>query len=165
MPIILAIIIILLDQLSKILYVNVFHAPNVTLIKGVFNLVYVENKGAAWGMFAGNQIWLYIFSGILITAMIVFYFIYNKKLDKLFNYSLMIIIAGAVGNMIDRIALGYVRDMIEFGFVEFPVFNIADSAITIGAILLIIDCLFLDGKKLFEDKPKENPQEEQTHGN
>lgn len=160
MPIIIGVLIIIADQISKVLYVNLWGAPDVTLIDGILNLTYVQNRGAAWGIFSEHQIWLYIFSGVLIAAMIFLYARYYKSLGKLMRIAGAMVIAGALGNMIDRVVLGYVRDMIQFAFIDFPVFNIADSAISIGAVLLFIDCLFLDGRKFFKDTEKEKIAEE-----
>ncbi|MBQ9950268.1 MAG: signal peptidase II [Clostridia bacterium] len=138
MPYIIAIVFILLDQLSKYLYVDVFGMPTVSVIDGVLELTYVENRGAAWGLFADRQILLYIFSAVITIAIIVFFILKYRKMGKLMRYSLALIIAGAVGNMIDRFAFGYVRDMINFAFIEFPVFNVADMCITVGAVLVLI---------------------------
>ena len=151
MPIIIGVLLILLDQITKYLYVNVFGAKDIIFIKNIINFTYVENRGAAWGLFADNQIWLYVFSGILVAVMIFAYIHYNKKMNLLMKYSFAITIAGAIGNMIDRLAFGYVRDMIQFAFITFPVFNVADSSITIGGILLVFDCLFGKGKQFFID--------------
>lgn len=160
MPIIIGALIIIADQISKVLYVDICGAPNVKLIDGILNLTYVQNRGAAWGIFSEHRIWLYIFSAVLTAAMIFMYARYYKRIDKLMRIAGIMVIAGALGNMIDRVFLGYVRDMIEFAFIDFPVFNIADSAISIGAVLLFIDCLFLDGRKLFKDTKKEDGAEE-----
>ena len=114
MPIIIGVLIIIADQISKVLYVNLFGAPDVTLIDGILNLTYVQNRGAAWGIFSEHQIWLYIYSGVLIAAMIFLYARYYKSLGKLMRIAGAMVIAGALGNMIDRVVLGYVRDMIQF---------------------------------------------------
>ena len=164
MPIIIGVLIIIADQISKVLYVKLWRAPDVTLIDGILNLTYEQNKGAALGMFSEYQIWLYIFSGVLIAAMIFLYARYYKSLGKLMRIAGAMVIAGALGNMIDRVVLGYVRDMIQFAFIDFPVFNIADSAISIGAVLLFIDCLFLDGRKFFKDAKKEDETENLPEG-
>lgn len=157
MPYIIAIVFILLDQLSKYLYVDVFAMPTVNVIDGILELTYVENRGAAWGLFADRQILLYIFSAVITLAIIVFYIWKYKKMGKFMRYSLALVIAGAVGNMIDRFALGYVRDMINFSFMEFPVFNVADMCITVGAVMVLIAVI------LFE-KDEQTPVPSETDG-
>ena len=104
------------------------------LIKGIFHLTLIHNRGAAFGILK-NHTPLFIFISIL--AVILIYFaIQNNKSQKysFYNISLALILSGALGNLIDRLRLGYVIDFLDFRI--WPVFNVADSAITIGAILL-----------------------------
>lgn len=151
MPIILGFFLILIDQLSKYIYVAL-GAKDITVINGILNLTYVENKGAAWGAWANNQIVLYTVSAIMIATIIGFTIKNYRKMPRLMRYSVMLVLAGAIGNMIDRLCFHYVRDMFEFAFIEFPVFNVADATISIGAVLLLIDCLFLEGKHFFDSQ-------------
>lgn len=157
---IITLLIIAADQLSKYLYVA-YGAPTVPLIPGVLELFYVENKGAAWGIFGNHQLILYVFSA-LVTLCLCAYFVWKRKsMTKLLRTALALVIAGAVGNLIDRFALGYVRDMIYIKLIDFPVFNIADSAITIGGVLLFIDLIFPNkGKetKKSEDAPADKKE-------
>ncbi len=135
---ILALILIFVDQLSKWLAV-IFLQGNGTVgvIPFLFNFTYVENRGAAWGMFS-EQRWIFILiSSVAILALFVFLFIERPK-NKLLLSALFLILSGGIGNMIDRLLLGYVVDFIEFAFMDFPVFNIADSCVCIGAALLIL---------------------------
>lgn len=130
-----ALIIVFLDQLTKFFVTRNFSLyQSVPVIKGVFHLTLVHNRGAAFGILKG-QAPLFIF-----TAVIAIIMIYaglrngaHKKLS-VSTISLSFILAGAIGNLIDRILLGYVIDFLDFRV--WPVFNVADSAITIGAILL-----------------------------
>jgi len=105
------------------------------------------NTGAAWGIFSGQTIWLILVSVIMIVALFVYnHFVQNKSV--LYCLSFGFIIGGAVGNLVDRIAFQYVRDFIYLDFMPtFPVFNIADSFLCVGAVLLAIHILFLSGKK------------------
>ena len=105
------------------------------------------NTGAAWGIFSGKTIWLILVSVIMIVALFVYnHFVQNKSV--LYCLSFGFIIGGAVGNLVDRIAFQYVRDFIFLDFMPtFPVFNIADSFLCVGAVLLAIHILFLSGKK------------------
>lgn len=132
---------IFLDQLTKKLVVdNIKGNPSVTVIPGVINFSYVENRGAAWGMFA-DQRWVFISVSLIAMAGIIAYVIWKKPKDFLLCSSLVLVFAGGVGNMIDRLYLGYVVDFLDLDFVplkEFPVFNVADSCVCIGAGLLIL---------------------------
>lgn len=105
------------------------------------------NTGAAWGIFSGQTIWLILVSVIMIVALFVYnHFVQNKSV--LYCLSFGFIIGGAVGNLVDRIAFQYVRDFIFLDFMPtFPVFNLADSFLCVGAVLLAIHILFLSGKK------------------
>ena len=116
--------------------------PNVISIAGN-----VQNTGAAWGMFSGQQVGLIIVSIAMIVALFIFnHFIKNKT--TFYCLSFGFIIGGAVGNLIDRVALNYVRDFIFLDFFPtFPVFNVADSFLCVGAVMLAIHILFLSGKK------------------
>jgi signal peptidase II len=134
--IILIILIIGLDQLTKFILNNnlILNSPY-PVIKGFFYLTLVHNRGAAFGILK-NQILLFVLSSIF--AIILIYFNLkksrNKKKLSLNDLALGLILAGAIGNLIDRLFLGYVVDFLDFRV--WPVFNVADSAITVGAVLL-----------------------------
>lgn len=134
---------IVLDQLSKLLAVKLL-APisSVPLLKGVLHLTYVENKGAAFGMLADHR-WVFMSISTVAIIAIALYLYSGKNTSKLYTSALMLIVSGGIGNMIDRIALGYVVDFIDFALIDFAVFNIADSLVCIGAGLLILS-LVLD---------------------
>ena len=134
---------IALDQLTKWLAVK-FLSPidTVPLIKDVLHLTYVENRGAAFGMLANHR-WVFIvISTVTIIAML--YVLFSGRLqNKLYTVSVSMIISGGIGNMIDRILLGYVVDFIDFRLINFAVFNGADSFVCVGAGILIL-ALILD---------------------
>lgn len=132
-----------LDQLSKLLAVKLL-APveTVPLWSGVLHLTYVENRGAAFGMLADHR-WIFMSISSVAIVAIAIYLYSGKNTNKLFTSALMLIVSGGIGNMIDRIALGYVVDFIDFALIDFAVFNIADSLVCIGAGLLILS-LVLD---------------------
>jgi signal peptidase II len=136
-------IILSLDQLTKFLVSKNLELNNsIPIIKGVFSLTLVHNRGAAFGIFK-NQFYLFIFSSIV--AVILIYSILKKnKRNNFYSFSLSLILGGALGNLIDRAFLGYVVDFLDFRI--WPVFNIADSAITIGALSLGW-LIFKPGKK------------------
>jgi signal peptidase II len=137
---ILAIVLIILslDQLTKSLVTrNLSLSHSLPLIKGVFHLTLVHNRGAAFGILK-NQIPLFIFTAIL-AIFLIYSSLKNNRYGKFYSLSLSLILAGALGNLIDRSCFGYVIDFLDFRI--WPVFNIADSAITIGAILLGLSIL------------------------
>ena len=149
---ILIVAIIALDQVSKALSEH-FLTPLGTsfpLIPGVFHLTSVHNTGAAWGMLSGFR-WMFLILTVVIVAVILTVLIrYHGKLSVLSRITLSLLLAGAVGNAIDRAALGYVRDMLDFCLIHFPVFNVADSSLTIGCVLLCIDALLVRKNSLFD---------------
>ena len=130
---IIGIIIIIVDQLSKVLMIN----KSITLIPNFFNFTYTENLGGAFGL--GKQQIIFLLS-LILTIGIIIYLIKNKS--KIINYiPFILIIAGSIGNLIDRIFRGYVIDFIDVNIFNFPNFNIADICVVIGAIWLIINIL------------------------
>lgn len=140
------ILLVVLDQASKIYLtlVNKTNPIDLEVIRGFFRITYTCNDGAAFSILKGKRVFFIIMT-IIVVFLIVYYLLKNKVywVEK---YSLLLIISGAVGNLIDRIMYGYVIDFLDFiifGY-DFPVFNIADSFITIGAIGLIISILFLN---------------------
>ena len=144
---------IILDQITKLLSV-LFLMPkeSVPLIKNVLHLTYVENRGAAFGMLA-EQRWVFmVISTVAILAMAAYLYLGNAQ-GRLYTVSLALIISGGIGNMIDRIALGYVVDFIDFCLIDFAVFNGADSFVCIGAGLLML-ALILDIIKEAKGKAK-----------
>lgn len=133
-------VIVALDQVSK--YFAVRHLPigqDVNCLDPVFHFHYHENRGAAWGILADHPWVFMVLSSVAIVAILVFLFLYRKKqVHPVLRYGLAFIAAGGIGNMIDRIANGYVVDFIEFGFFDFPIFNIADSFVTVGSFSIMI---------------------------
>ncbi len=125
--------ILFLDQLTKFLATKNLELNNpLPVIKGIFSLTLVHNRGAAFGIFR-NQLYLFILSSF-IAVILIYSALKKRKNNSLYAFSLSLILGGALGNLIDRVILGYVIDFFDFHF--WPVFNIADSAITIGVILL-----------------------------
>jgi len=118
----------------------------IPLLEGIFSLTYVENRGAAFGILQNRRWFLIVLPLVIITA-IVLYLVTHRKDGLLTKISLAIILGGAVGNLIDRILLGYVVDMFQAVFIDFPVFNVADTAVVCGTILLAVQMLFLEKPK------------------
>lgn len=145
----LAIVIIALDQLTKQWVIsNIGVTDSLKIIPGVIDFVCVKNKGAAFSFLADKNYGIIILSviSLVFCAGVVWYLIKNKPQSKLFILSLVMMFAGALANVIDRIFRGFVVDFIETEFVNFPVFNIADISITVGAVLVIVYILFFDKK-------------------
>ncbi len=108
---------------------------------GLIDFRLVHNTGAAWGIFAGNTALLGVFS-LVVCALLVAYYIWQRnEVNMLQTVGIALIIAGGIGNVIDRFMQGYVTDFIEFAFIDFPVFNVADIGVTCGFVLLIIGIL------------------------
>ena len=130
-----ALIIVLLDQLTKFLIRKNFNLnESIPIIKNIFHFTYITNTGSAFSMFQGYNIFFMIFSAIVICA-ILYYIRKIKENEKLLQFAFGLLLAGTVGNLIDRIFFGAVTDFLDFRI--WPVFNIADSAVTISVILLI----------------------------
>lgn len=140
----LAIIVILLDQLTKALVVRFFaFAERKVMIPGFFDLTLLYNKGAAFSFLAGAggwQRWFFTILG-LAAAVFIIYLLVKHGEQKLFALALALILGGAIGNVIDRLFRSQVVDFLLFYYdrYHFPAFNVADSAITVGACLLILD--------------------------
>ncbi len=135
-----AALIVYLDQITKWLIVTYLPEGGAALIEGVLRFTYVENRGAAFGMLSDNR-WIFISISSLAILGMILYIIVKKPKDRLLAASLVLVVGGGVGNMIDRVLLGYVIDFIDF--YAFPgiwvwVFNIADASICIGVGLMIL---------------------------
>ena len=127
-----------LDQFSKIyINLNLNKLLNKDLL--IFTIEYVRNYGAAFNILSGSRLFLSFIS--IISTIILSYFIFISETKLINKYGLSFILAGTIGNGIDRILNGYVIDFIEFKIIDFPVFNIADIVINIGALILIISYL------------------------
>ncbi len=136
--VIISCVVFIVDLITKYVIQNHIALQNVEIIKGFFSLTYAENTGMAWSLLSGKQAFLSIVSAIAIGVMI--YYVVAKNVDRFTKVALALMIGGAAGNLFDRLFLGYVRDFLDFiifGY-DFPIFNVADSALTIGVILLII---------------------------
>lgn len=133
--------IVVLDQIFKYLAINNLKSvENVAVIDNLLYFTYLENRGAAFGIFS-NQRWLFIIATVLAIILLVYLVFVKKFQSKIFNISVALIIGGGVGNLIDRIFLGYVVDYIQISFFP-PVCNFADYCITAGTIILIIWLFF-----------------------
>lgn len=144
-----ALVVILLDQATK----TFFNAGNVVgqhlggPFAGLFQFTLVHNQGAAWGIFSGSMIPLGVFS-LVMCALIALYLFKVEPCSSLPEVlGLSMVFAGGIGNAIDRFALGYVVDFIDLTFMDFPVFNVADIAVTCGMALFLVSFLLLGFKR------------------
>ena len=141
------------DQLSKLWVVrDIPLYTTVDAIDGLFHLTYVQNTGAAFSSFQGMQ-WLFAVIFALFTVAIIWEFSKKRLPFTTFDrWCIALIYAGGLGNMIDRVRLGYVVDMIAVDFIDFPVFNVADCFITCGCIALLTHLIFFNREFWKEEK-------------
>ena len=127
---------IILDQLTKWLAVTLLQGnPSVPIIPEVFQLTYLENPGAAFGMLQNNR-WVFLIVSTVGILAVFLYLLMKRPASKLLCLSLSFIVGGGIGNMIDRVLLGYVVDFFDFCLINFAIFNVADSFVCVGAGLL-----------------------------
>lgn len=144
-PIILAAVLIAVDQITKyIALTSLKPVGNMTFIDGFMDFTFVENRGAAFGILNGKT-WLLLLLAVVICAVLVVAM--SKMPDtreyKWLKWTLMLILAGAVGNIIDRLLKGYVVDFFEFTFITWPVFNMADIYVVVGTIVMALLVIFV----------------------
>lgn len=155
-----AVVLVLADQFTKMLadtYLK--NRAGIPLIEGVFELAYVENRGAAFGMLQNQRIFFLVLTVVALVALV---YLYSKiPAEKKFyplSVTVIFLIAGAVGNMIDRTLNGYVIDFLYFKLIDFPVFNVADIYVTVSCFVLIFLLLFFykeeDLDRIFPSKKK-----------
>lgn len=140
-----ALLLIGIDQLTKLFIISNFSlGQSADFINGLINIVYIHNKGAAWGIFSGKT-WPLIAVTAVIMVVCIVLLIRNFGKNKLMTWSLSLVISGGIGNLIDRIFReGNVIDFLQFDFYKsFPIFNVADCCIVVGAGLLIL-CYLLE---------------------
>lgn len=138
--IIISIILLCIDQISKLLVVNLLtKTDSITIIKNFFYLTYINNDGAAFSILVGKRIFL-ILIAVLVIVMLIHYIKKNNIQNKLELVSISLIIGGSLGNLMDRVVRGYVIDFLDFKIFNynFPIFNLADTFIVIGVILLLL---------------------------
>ena len=148
-----AVIAVVLDQVTKYLVVaNIPLHGYVQAIPGLFHFTYIQNDGAAFSMLRGQQ-WLFAILFAVLTVAVILEF-WKKKMGftAFERWCIVAIWAGGLGNMIDRVRLGYVVDMINLDFMEFAVFNVADCFITCGCIALMVSLVFFNRKFWKEEK-------------
>ena len=139
----LSLIILLADQFTKVLIVGNYALGDSTYVTNFFNVVRAHNTGAAFSFLAGAGGWQrWFFTGIgVVAAIFMVWMLKSHPGQKLFSFAIALILGGAIGNVIDRLWHGYVVDFLDFHWktMHFPAFNVADAAISVGAVCLILD--------------------------
>lgn len=140
-------LVVLLDQLTKWLMTS-WLAPDRTfaIIPDVLHFSYTENTGAAWGMLKDAR-WVFLIVSTVAILAILAYLIFAKQSPKGSRWALALICGGGIGNMIDRVVMGYVVDFVDFRLINFPLFNLADSSVCVGTFLFVIFYLMDEWKK------------------
>lgn len=146
---------IILDQITKVIALNdlkpiVSHS----FIEGLIEFRFTTNPGIGWGLLKGMR-WLFVPVSSIAIVLVIFALVkYRKKLSPLLSVSMAMIAGGGIGNQIDRIFRGEVIDFLNFQFIDFPIFNVADCFVSVGCVLAVISVLFIDKWILFDDKDK-----------
>ena len=143
-PLVSVLILAVLDQISKYLAsVNLMFREDVVIIKNILSLTYHENAGAAFGLFQGGRWFFLVFATIIVIAIGYYYIrLPEGKVYSYIRFFLILILAGALGNSTDRLINGYVVDFLQFEFIRFPIFNLADVFVVCGTFLMAIAVLF-----------------------
>ncbi len=143
---VISLLVVIADQgLKNYIVTNFKIGDEHTVIPGILSFTYLQNDGAAWNIFSGQMILFYLIS-IAAIAVVVYYLFNPKYKNWLFDTGLALVLGGIIGNFIDRLHLKYVIDMLQLDFVQFNIFNIADSAITVGIVLVFIYLIFMNEK-------------------
>ena len=139
---------VILDQFTKALVINYFNLYDSVVLLPIINLTFVVNYGFAFGLLNNPSLNQILVSLVILAIIIYFLYLLIKTQDKIFQLTLTLILAGALGNFVDRIFRGFVIDFIDIyiGKYHWPAFNIADSCITVGFVVLMINILFLNKK-------------------
>ncbi|WDC81835.1 signal peptidase II [Ligilactobacillus ruminis] len=132
--------IVILDQTVKHLIVGSIKLnDNISVVDGILSLAHIRNYGAAWSILLG-QIWFFVIISTVSLGLMAFFF-WKFRNRPLYLTGLSLMIGGTIGNFIDRLRLGYVVDMFQLDFINFPIFNVADCALTIGVAVILIAML------------------------
>lgn len=145
-----SIFVVALDQWLKHYIVTNMRVGEVkNVIPHVLSFYYLRNNGAAWNILSG-QMWLFYLITIIAICVVIYYLFNPKYKNALFDTGLALVLGGIIGNFVDRLHLKYVIDMFQLDFVNFNIFNVADSAITVGIILVFVYLIFFDNKSKAE---------------
>ena len=154
---------IVIDQISKYLVASYLPAiGTLPLIPDIFHFTYVENRGAAFGMLANHR-WVFMVLSVLGIGAMIVWLAWEKPKSLWMRTALSLVIGGGIGNMIDRLLLGYVIDFIDCRFIDFYVFNIADSCVCVGCAMFVIGAIYEEVKNVKAKKAAgENGESEEN---
>ena len=156
---------ILVDQIVKIIISSTMDVgETIPVIKDIFHFTYIRNEGAAFGMLSEHRWVFMIISSVAIVAMCIYLFKFCKE-RMLTRIGVALVIGGGIGNMIDRILLGYVVDMIDCRFIDFYIFNVADSCVCVGAGIVFLGVLLDTIKEIKENKAKKLAENNENRDN
>ena len=150
---------LILDMLTKLIVESTMAVKDsIPLLRGVLHITHIENRGAAFGMLSEHR-WVFLIISSLTILFLIFFLLRTRSRDPILLISLSMVLSGGIGNMIDRLILGYVVDMIDFCLIDFAVFNVADSFVCVGAALLFVAILF----EAKEESPAAKPTVEEQN--
>lgn len=164
LAIVIGVVVLAGDLFSKYLIeASMMEGEVASFLPGFMNIIVVHNNGAAWGSFAGKQVMLIVLTFILIAIFLAFYIVKSIKSTKPVSVTLGVavglIAGGCFGNLYDRLVFGYVRDFLNFEFMNFPVFNIADTALCVGIVVLCVYFIFIYSREGKKEKPEKKDNE------
>lgn len=159
--ILLFVVFVILDQITKSLAVtHLKDKPSLVLWENIFELHYLENRGAAFGMLQNQKVLFVIIAVVMLTAITyVLVKIPRNKHYYILEFLLVMIASGAVGNLIDRVSLGYVVDFFYFKLIDFPIFNVADIYVSVSCVLLAVLLIFFYKEKDFDFLSRQKKKE------
>ena len=163
LSLVIIVVAVVLDQVTKYIAVAKLKPIDThTFIPKLIEFNYETNEGIAWGMLQGKR-WIFIPTSIIAIGIVVYILIkYRKKISPCLSIALAMIAGGGVGNQIDRIVSGKVVDFLNFLFIEFPVFNVADCFVSVGCAIAIFSVLVFDRHLLFDEKKPKSVAEKGT---
>lgn len=141
---ILTTLLVVVDQFTKYLTVqNIELYEVIEVVPKLLSFTYIQNTGAAWSILEG-QMWFFYIVTVFVIAFLLYYLYTEAKTNRILGIILSVILAGTIGNFIDRLVFQYVIDMIKVEFIKFPIFNVADMFLTVGVVVLMIYTIYED---------------------
>ena len=141
------VVLLAVDQITKLIVLKTLtNVGTMPVLQNVFHLTYCENRGAAFGILQ-NQTWIFIIITVAVLVAVIYFMVRMRPKNLWLNFSLILLIGGALGNFVDRIFRGFVIDFLDFRIINFPIFNVADCFVVVGAILLGCYIIFSEQKK------------------
>ena len=133
------VLVVIDQQIKSVVVRQIALGATKTVVPGLLSLTNLHNNGAAWSILQGKLGFFYLISIVALGVMV--YLLWRLRTHRLYEFGIVLMIAGTLGNFIDRIRIGYVVDMFQLDFINFPIFNFADSCLTVGVILILIAVL------------------------